>query len=425
MATNVRDPRSIITPDAFAVDEALLGTPLAAPSRRAFALLIDLIVIGTLTAITSSVTLLVWGALAIFLISMAFRRPRMGQLTGMLFRGATGCLGLALLMGVGIIYLATRGDNGMREVERALADLDENVAGTPRTPSTPGLPGLGDLIMSGFAGAGALRSAQDTAEARVALEELLGAMAAGGVGANELEEAASELEGMVPADAPWRDDFDIVVERAVAAQRLADDRAPGDAASDPLASETGDVAGAGEPAAALPPEIAALVADTLEALEGSLADARAREVGLSGQLEDARGELDDARDELEANQGGFIELLADIWEQLGSAIGLWSVYFTVATTLTHGRTLGKKALGLRVVRLDGGPITWWFAFERAGGYVAGIATGLLGFAQIYWDPNRQCVHDKIGGTVVVVDGADPIPGAWQEAWHQQQQEREP
>lgn len=52
-----RDPRNIITPDAFEVAEELLGTPLALPSRRLFALLIDLVLVGFLTLVTSSFAL--------------------------------------------------------------------------------------------------------------------------------------------------------------------------------------------------------------------------------------------------------------------------------------------------------------------------------------------------------------------------------
>jgi hypothetical protein len=40
-------------------------------------------------------------------------------------------------------------------------------------------------------------------------------------------------------------------------------------------------------------------------------------------------------------------------------------------------------------------------FGRYGGYGAGFATGLLGFLQIYWDPNRQAIQDKISATVVI------------------------
>ena len=57
-----------------------------------------------------------------------------------------------------------------------------------------------------------------------------------------------------------------------------------------------------------------------------------------------------------------------------------------------------------MIRLDGQPIGWFHAFERAGGYAAGVATGLLGFAQILWDPNRQGIHDKIVATVVIREG---------------------
>ena len=79
-----------------------------------------------------------------------------------------------------------------------------------------------------------------------------------------------------------------------------------------------------------------------------------------------------------------------------------------------GQTVGKKMMRIRVVRLDGEPINWWTAFERAGGYAAGFATGLLGFAQVYWDANRQGIHDHIVGTVVVMDGAEKV-GNWEEA----------
>ena len=46
----------------------------------------------------------------------------------------------------------------------------------------------------------------------------------------------------------------------------------------------------------------------------------------------------------------------------------------------------------------------WDCLERFAGYTAGLATGLLGFLQILWDANRQAVHDKIAGTVVLMEG---------------------
>ncbi|MDH3206613.1 MAG: RDD family protein, partial [Gemmatimonadota bacterium] len=93
---------------------------------------------------------------------------------------------------------------------------------------------------------------------------------------------------------------------------------------------------------------------------------------------------------------------------LGFGFGWAALYMTVWMSVTNGQTLGKRLLGLRVVRLDGLPINWWVAFERAGGYAAGFATGLLGFAQIFWDANRQAIHDRIVGTVVIREGLDRV-----------------
>ena len=62
---------------------------------------------------------------------------------------------------------------------------------------------------------------------------------------------------------------------------------------------------------------------------------------------------------------------------------------TAVLLFAWGRRLGSERIG------------WWAAFERFGGYSASVITGLLGFAQILWDRNRQALHDKISETVVV------------------------
>jgi hypothetical protein len=58
-------------------------------------------------------------------------------------------------------------------------------------------------------------------------------------------------------------------------------------------------------------------------------------------------------------------------------------------------------LGIKILQLDGTPLSLWDSFGRYGGYGAGIASGLLGFMQIYRDPNRQANHDKISATIVI------------------------
>lgn len=142
--------------------------------------------------------------------------------------------------------------------------------------------------------------------------------------------------------------------------------------------------------------------DSLQALEERIA-------GLEEEADDARRELAEAEAELEdASSGGLFSWVRALLDDLGLGFGWAALYTTVLLSATNGQTLGKRLLGIRVVRLDGQRINWWVAFERAGGYAAGFATGLLGFAQVYWDANRQGIHDRIVGTVVVRDGVGRI-----------------
>ncbi len=88
----------------------------------------------------------------------------------------------------------------------------------------------------------------------------------------------------------------------------------------------------------------------------------------------------------------------------GSLFG-WGAFFvgwfTLWTWIGRGRTLGKHLFGLKVVRLDGKPLRLWDSFGRSGGYTASAATAMLGFLEAVWHPNRQALHDKISGTVVL------------------------
>ena len=126
------------------------------------------------------------------------------------------------------------------------------------------------------------------------------------------------------------------------------------------------------------------------------------------QLASAQEQLDGASD------GSIFGTLRSFVGELSFGFGWWTLYLTVFLSWWKGQTVGKRMMGVRVVRLDGEPITWWVAFERVGGYAAGFATGLLGFAQIFWDANRQGIHDRIVGTVVIVDGADKVAD-WESA----------
>jgi hypothetical protein len=152
-----------------------------------------------------------------------------------------------------------------------------------------------------------------------------------------------------------------------------------------------------------------VAADTLRALESRVSDLQ----GDVAELEEDLAETEAEVDALEEGTGLF-GALRNLVDELGFGFGWASLYMTLMLSWWRGQTLGKRLLGIRVLRLDGMPITWWVAFERAGGYAAGFATGLLGFAQVYWDSNRQAIHDRIVGTVVVLDGA-PKALDWESA----------
>lgn len=138
-----------------------------------------------------------------------------------------------------------------------------------------------------------------------------------------------------------------------------------------------------------------LAADTIDELVDETED-------LNEDVRDLEAENEQLENDLAAGrEGGITALFKSLIEDLGVGLGWAALYFTACLALGNGRTPGKTITRIRVVRLDGGKMTWWFAFERFGGYAAGLATGLLGYIQVYWDPNRQAVHDKIAGTAVV------------------------
>ncbi|MBP8273722.1 MAG: RDD family protein, partial [Acidobacteria bacterium] len=77
-----------------------------------------------------------------------------------------------------------------------------------------------------------------------------------------------------------------------------------------------------------------------------------------------------------------------------------AAYFTLFG-LARGRTIGKRLLGLEVVRLDGKRLTLAESFDRFGGYAQVPGTLFIGMADLWRDPNRRLAHDRGAGTVVL------------------------
>jgi uncharacterized RDD family membrane protein YckC len=75
------------------------------------------------------------------------------------------------------------------------------------------------------------------------------------------------------------------------------------------------------------------------------------------------------------------------------------VYFEGGPT---GQTLGKRAMGIRVIDFNtGGSIGHGRAFIRLiGRYISGLVC-YLGYLWMLWDKEKQCWHDKMANDVVV------------------------
>lgn len=77
------------------------------------------------------------------------------------------------------------------------------------------------------------------------------------------------------------------------------------------------------------------------------------------------------------------------------------LYFSFFTWRWNGQTPGKRLMGIRVVKLNGEPITLYDSFERVSGYASSASLFLLGFFQFFWDKNHQATHDKLSETIVI------------------------
>lgn len=108
-----------------------------------------------------------------------------------------------------------------------------------------------------------------------------------------------------------------------------------------------------------------------------------------------------------ANTAFFLGILTKPITDLTDAMNLISrffgafVYFSVFAWKWKGQTPGKRLMKIRIVKLNGTPMTFWNSLERASGYTASAAIIFLGFFQYFWDRNAQTTHDKITETIVI------------------------
>ena len=475
-ASPAEDPRSIVTPDAFKVSGDLLGLPLASPRRRLVAILLDLLLIailsqlgGTALAITAVLFFfllarrgkgsrpsrggrILVGCLGVLVVVVAV--PAVIGIVA-LIRGdgirftpptpdspGTSASPAALLQGVGDVILLRQATSPAVALERAGgvaeraleldvsdAELEEfllemlpdsgwspgvvaqvmaglgagGVPGeSPQQPGTGGGAGQPGTVQAGTVQAGTVQAetVQTAAVQPGTVQAETVQAAAGQTGTGQAETVQTAAGGGPGATSQVQEagGGPIATSPAILAARWAELR------------QEGDTAGADrEEWLSLNRELLALTgSDSLATLQEAVGSLERRNEQLSDRVGTLREELDAEREQ----EGFFLPFLTGIFEDLGLAFGFGTIYLTVFTAWWKGQTPGKRLLGVRVMRLDGKAITWWDAFERAGGYAAGFATGLLGFAQVLWDPNRQAIHDRVSSTVVIRAGAPRVPGRW-------------
>lgn len=90
-----------------------------------------------------------------------------------------------------------------------------------------------------------------------------------------------------------------------------------------------------------------------------------------------------------------------------------AIYESVFEGRTAGQTPGRRAVGIRVMRVDGQPFGFWWALYRTliirdglFGIGAIVTGGMLWFLQYLWplwDPQRRALHDLVARSRVVQD----------------------
>lgn len=337
--SNKEETKNVVTPFAFGVHESLLGMRLASPRRRLLAILIDLLCVALLTLLPH-----LWLSFFILMVVLyslyTAKQNGNGPIVRLMLTGLSLCM--MFVVAVQFFFSAVFvGDNATNlannEVSNALNTGDD----TPLIYSNNKLWGAYRLEVDGLNGPnGEVACAPGT----VCGTEFFDALA--------LDLMAQGYEQKETADI-FIDVRELLAEKG----RL----------------ET---------------ELTAVTLDQ-RLYSGWATYAAAKNDSKQG-------------DELTQQQvNSVVAWLQGILGDLGVSFGWAAVYFNVLIAWWNGQTLGKRLLGIKVVRIDGGAINLWESIGRYGGYSAGLGTGLLGFMQIYWDANRQAIQDKISETLVV------------------------
>ncbi|GER68126.1 hypothetical protein BpJC4_25970 [Weizmannia acidilactici] len=81
---------------------------------------------------------------------------------------------------------------------------------------------------------------------------------------------------------------------------------------------------------------------------------------------------------------------------------VFSLYFAIFHSSKWQATLGKRALGLKIIGSDGGRISFWRALGRALA-MSLSAVFYIGYLLAAFTEKKQALHDMIAGTYVIIN----------------------
>jgi uncharacterized RDD family membrane protein YckC len=90
---------------------------------------------------------------------------------------------------------------------------------------------------------------------------------------------------------------------------------------------------------------------------------------------------------------------------LGAFFALMALGYLAAFTAGGGQTIGKMALGVRVLSDDGTPVDFAGAMLRSLGALAAVVTLGMLYLPVLVTSDRRALHDRLAGTRVVKDRA--------------------
>ncbi len=373
------ETREILTPFAFKIDQSLFGIALAVPWRRGAALLIDLLFVAILSGAPGEL-LAVLVAMTLFNLGSKKRAAKFGKKPG-LRKAALRFIG-AFIVFVVLVDMLPKIFSDMNEF-----NTNVEQAGQQQTPLAKNNQHNNSDEHSFIKGtltlAATLAISQSDCQNYQCWQKL-----------------SSDLFSAYAQQAPSVSETEQYIEFLI--DNISDRKILHNQQISQLTARLTELASS---IALTSVQKTDVVLDEAEIDKGSSESnaAKAKELSALQRQQAIESASDSANDASSAAVYKGFAWLKGLVEDLGIGFGWAAFYFTMFTAIWHGQTPGKKLFRIRVIQLDGTPLSIWDSFGRYGGYGAGIATGLLGFAQIYWDPNRQAIHDKISATIVIND----------------------